>query len=334
MSQPVNQTRQLVHDSEGRDSNHNLARWSLPAGNYRCEHGDYNNNPATGTGTIAVSKVTPTISIDTNGLSSISTYQSLYVAVHAVSGTGPAGDPTGTVTLTSGTFTSQAMGLNMGFAGFPIPAGSLSPGTATLAVQYTGDSNYNPASGSASIEVTNVPPSFAISGTNVTIATPGATTGNASTITVTPTAGFTGIVTLSASVTASPAGAQYLPTLSFGTTNPLNITGTTAGTATLTISTTAATHGALSYPVRDGNPWSAIGGAALGCILLIGIPGKRRRWQTFLGMAVLFATLSAEFSPAAVVAAAWRWGKWRYNRCRHNTRNLHRENHRQFEREH
>jgi len=172
-----------------------------------------------------------------------------------------------------------------------IPAGSLTPGTATLAVQYTGDGNFNPASGSASIEVTNVLPSFAINGTNVTIATRGDTTGNASTITVTPTAGFTGSVTLSASVTTSPAGAQYLPTFNFGATNPVQINGT-AGTATLTISTTAATHGALSYPVRGGNPWSAIGGAALGCILLIGMPGKRRRWQTLLGMAALFVTLS------------------------------------------
>jgi len=281
---------------KGGTATKSLPGGSLPAGNdtFTANYpGDYNNHPVTGTATIAVSKVTPTISIDTNGLSSISTYQSLYVAVHAVSGTGPGSDPTGTVTLTSGTFTSQSMILENGGALVLIPAGSLTPGTAMLEVQYTGDGNYNPASGSASIEVTNVLPSFAISGTNVTIATRGATTGNVSTITVTPTAGFTGIVTLSASVTASPAGAQYLPTFNFGTTNPVQITSTTLGTATLTISTTAATHGALSYPVRGGNPWSAIGGAALGCILLIGIPGRRRRWQTFLGMAALFATLSS-----------------------------------------
>ena len=76
-------------------------------------------------------------------------------------------------------------------------------------------------------------PSFTVSGSAVSVS-PGVTTGNASTVTLTPAGGLTGNVALTASVTSSPTGAKYPPTLSFGSTSPVSITGTTAGTATLT----------------------------------------------------------------------------------------------------
>jgi len=69
-----------------------------------------------------------------------------------------------------------------------------------------------------------VSPSFTVSGTAVTVSAPGVTIGNTSTITVTPTGGFTGGVVLTAVVTNSPNGAQYMPTLSFGSTSPVGIT--------------------------------------------------------------------------------------------------------------
>ena len=50
--------------------------------------------------------------------------------------------------------------------------------------------------------------------------------------------------------------------LSFGSTSPVSITGT-AGTANLTISTTAATSGALRYPARPGVRWYTAGGTTL-----------------------------------------------------------------------
>ena len=135
------------------------------------------------------------------------------------------------------------------------------------------------------------PPSFTVSGTEVTVS-PGATTGNTSTVTLTPVGAFTGSVALTASVTSSPTGAQYPPTLSFGSTSPASIAGTSAGTATLTITTTAATSSALSYPKRPGVPWYAASGAALACLLLFGIPARRRRVQTVLGMLVLVVSLT------------------------------------------
>jgi Chitobiase/beta-hexosaminidase C-terminal domain/Fn3 associated len=136
------------------------------------------------------------------------------------------------------------------------------------------------------------PPSFTVSGTAVTVG-PGATTGNTSTVTLTPVGPFTGSVALTASVTSSPTGAQYPPTLSFGSTSPASITGTTAGTATLTITTTAATSSALSYPKRPGVPWYAASGAALACLLLFGLPARRRDWRTMLGLLTLLAALTA-----------------------------------------
>jgi len=135
---------------------------------------------------------------------------------------------------------------------------------------------------------------FSVSGTAVSI-TPGATTGNTSTITVTPSGGFTGSVTLTAVITG-PAGAQDPPTVSFGTTSPVSITGANAGTATLTITTTAPTSAVLAHPERHGFRWNA-GGTTLAFGLLfgmgIGIPGRRRSWRTRLGAPVLLVVLIA-----------------------------------------
>jgi hypothetical protein len=133
-------------------------------------------------------------------------------------------------------------------------------------------------------------PAFALAGTGVSIAR-GATSGNTSTITVTPMDGFTGSVTLSATITASPTGAQYLPTLSFGATSPVSITGTAAGTATLTITTTAASA-SLAHPAQRGLPWYAAG-STLACLLLFAIPARRRSWRGLLGVLLLLAALSS-----------------------------------------
>jgi hypothetical protein len=135
-------------------------------------------------------------------------------------------------------------------------------------------------------------PTIAITGTPVSVA-PGATSGNTSTITVTPGGGFTGSVTLTAAVTSSSVGAVYPPTFGFGSTSPVNITGTTAGSATLTVSTTAPDISSLAYPNRLGVPWYAASGAALACVLFFGIPARRRtRWQNMLGMLALLLTLA------------------------------------------
>ena len=134
-----------------------------------------------------------------------------------------------------------------------------------------------------------VSPSFTVSGTPVTVA-PGAIAENISTITVTPAGGFTGSVALTAVVTSSPAGAQDPPTLSFGSTSPVSINSTAAGTATLTITTTSS---ALAYLFDSGVHWYPADGAVLTCILLFGISARRRSWRTILGMLVFLIVLTS-----------------------------------------
>ncbi len=134
---------------------------------------------------------------------------------------------------------------------------------------------------------------FALSGTAVTVAA-GATTGNTSTITITPSNGFTGSVALSATVTSSPAGAVYPPTLSLGTTNPVSITSGGAGTATLAISTTAPSMSAARYPNRPTGLWLAEGGAVvLACFVIFGDSAKRRRRQQLVAMLGLLVILAS-----------------------------------------
>jgi uncharacterized repeat protein (TIGR03803 family) len=132
--------------------------------------------------------------------------------------------------------------------------------------------------------VFKVTPTLIITGTSVSVSR-GATA--ASTITVTPGATFTGSVGLTAAVTSSPTGAQDLPTLSFGSTSPVSINGPAGGTATLTITTTAATSGALAYPRRrPAVGLFAAGVAGLAFILLIAIPVRRRSRHNRLGILI------------------------------------------------
>ena len=138
----------------------------------------------------------------------------------------------------------------------------------------------------------NLPaPTFSLAGAAVTLA-PGAATGNTSTITVTPSNGFTGSVALTAAIASSPAGAVDPPTLSFGATSPVSIAGAKAATATLTISTTAPATGALERLRLPGSRWLPQSGAALACLVILGISTRRKRWQTLLGMLVLLVVLA------------------------------------------
>jgi hypothetical protein len=220
--------------------------------------------------------------------SSISPTQALTVTITAseVSG-GPT--PTGVVTLTCGSYTSAATPLVNGSATITIPAGTLAPGLDYLGASY-GVGNYNAASGEASVTVVGPNPGFTITGTAVSV-TAGAASGNSSAVTVAPAGGFTGSVALAATITSSPSGGQSLPTLSFGSTNPVSITGTVAGTAALTIATTTAGGCTQAYQAPRGLPWYTGGGAVLGCVLLFGVPARRRRWRLALALLALFGTL-------------------------------------------
>ena len=249
-------------------------------------------NSATGTAGITVTSLeSPPIAI-TPSATSITPAQTLTVNI-TVSAVGSSGTPTGSVTLTSGSYASAVTTLGSGHASITVPAGALASGTDTLTATYTPDSNsslvYATSTGTTNVTVsTTVQAEFTLTATNITLQ-PGATTGNTSAITVTPTGGFTGSVTLTAQITSTPPGAADPPTLSFGTSSPVVISGASASTATLTISTTAPTAADLAPPSMPVSRWYAAGGTAMACLVFFCIPMRKRGWTKLLGMVVLAA---------------------------------------------
>jgi hypothetical protein len=150
------------------------------------------------------------------------------------------------------------------------------------------------------VTVTAAPPQpgFALTNSGNITLSPGATTSNTSTISTTGSNGFSGVVSLSCAVSPTAASDPAMCSLS---PTSVTISGATAQTSTLTITTTAATSTALSHlahPKAGGVsvPWYASGGATLACVMLFGIPARRRRWRTMLGMLILLAFLTGGLS--------------------------------------
>jgi subtilase family serine protease len=253
--------------------------------------GDANFASTTGTTTVTVTTfvlLTPAVAV-TPGASSIDTGQSLGVTGN-VTGTG--GTATGAVTLTSGSYTSAAVTLSSsGAFSFTIPPNSLSAGTDTLTVTYTGDSTYNSNTGTASVTVTASV--YALSATTPAGIAPGASA--TSTVTVSTSTGYAGAVTLTCALTSSPTGATDLPTCS-GASSAVNLSsGTTSGTATVTVNTTAASSSALAWPrLGKGRGWTGGGaGALLAFLVFMGIPARRRSWRSMLGVLVAMVVLGS-----------------------------------------
>jgi hypothetical protein len=135
-------------------------------------------------------------------------------------------------------------------------------------------------------------PTYSLTNTAVSIASPGGT--GTSTITITPSGGFTGNVTLACTVTG-PAGAIDPPTCAVPA--QAAVTGTGAVTAMLTVYTTGATTSAPTGHVAKAEiplkRMFAIGGSAvMSALLFFGTPGRRRRWKTFLSL-LIFISIDA-----------------------------------------
>jgi sugar lactone lactonase YvrE len=244
---------------------------------------------ATGASTVTETKVIPTVTV-TPASTSVTTLQSLSVTV-VVGGTPT---PTGTVTLScasnGSTYPTTTATLSSGSATFTISAsllaGSWPALTDTLTASYSGDITYSQTSGSTSVAVTDEP--IKILTTAITVP-PGGNFGNTSTISVVPSYGFTGTVNLTATITSSPANVHDLPTLSFGSTNPVVISGTSNGYATLTVSSVAVGNGALEHSTPKNMRLTVAAGATLGCLLLIGFRSKaRERLRALLLIVIMF----------------------------------------------
>lgn len=203
-----------------------------------------------GGGTTPPTKQTPTVTV-TPSSQSITTIQSLSVTV-AVSGSN--GTATGSVVLSSGSYTSSATTLTSGSASITIPGGALVAGSDTLSASYTPDSagsaNYNSASGSGPVTVAKIAPTI-----NVSLSLPNISTTQSETATITVSGGNgaptpTGIVSIS--------GAGFFPpgpgvTLTNGSAQIAIPAGAmTVGTGTLTANYAPDTAGSAIYNSASG----------------------------------------------------------------------------------
>jgi hypothetical protein len=167
------------------------------------------------------------------------------------------------------------------------------PGSYTVTVTGASAGSVNSTT-SFSVNVPAPPPGFALSSTAVTLVSPGPS--GTSTITIRPSGGFTGSVALSCAVTGGLMGRADAPTCSV--TSPPAITGNTAVTATLTISTTAASPAAYrdqAACTQDPPRVAAIGGSAvaMASLLLFGFPIRRRRTMTQLSLLLIAIFIAA-----------------------------------------
>ena len=212
--------------------------------------------------------------------------QAAVVVTTTVTGTVAAGAPTGMISFTASGVSLGSVTLSTGSGAsisttVNLNSAILLAGTNVLTVQYSGDATYAPSV--ATLTIVNGGPAITLADTAaIMIASPSAS--GVSTIIVTPVAGFTGSVALSCAVSSTTGTAA--PTCSV--TSPVNITGTTPGTATLTVNTTP-TSAAMALPKLRLLPIG--GGAALAALLLFAFPVKRRRIQTLLGALVLMVGL-------------------------------------------
>jgi hypothetical protein len=225
----------------------------------------YLNSPvASATYTVNIPTATPTFSpaggtyasVQTVTLGSATPAATIYYTTNGTTPTTSSAVYSGPITVSS-TTTIQAIAVASGYV-----TSALSSATYTIAI-----------------------PTFSMAATAVTVS-PG-TTGT-STLTISGTNGYAGTVTLACSITASPYGAADIPTCTATPAITLSAT-TSSGTATVAVSSTAATASIQPEKARPDGDWTAVTGAVLALVVLPWISKRRRSWPALSILA--FASL-------------------------------------------
>ena len=174
-------------------------------------------------------------------------------------------------------------------AGIAVTASQIGVGnSATFTIAYNGDSNYQGA-GPFNTTVTVAEPvnaalALSTSG-NITITTPGQS--GTSMLTVTPSNGFGGSVSLTCALT-SGAVSSYNPTCSIP--SSVSISGTAAQTASITVSTTASTTANVRKRTAVLTELGG-GGIVFAGVLIIFVPRRRKLWLPMFCFVALGAAL-------------------------------------------
>jgi uncharacterized repeat protein (TIGR03803 family) len=192
--------------------------------------------------------------------------------------------------LPSGVTSSFAAGSAAGTQVLTLMASTSAQVTSTpVTVTVTGTSGTVSATTNISLTITPQPGFTGGGGGTTSMSiSPGATTGNTGTVSIAGTNGFVGTVNLSCSVTTSMTNVSDMPSCSL---NPPSVTisGATAQTSTLTVTTTPASS-AENNTKRFVWP---TGGTTLAAVVLLVIPRRRRSWLAMSGMILLCAVIGA-----------------------------------------
>jgi subtilase family serine protease len=215
--------------------------------------------------------------------------------------------PTGSVSVSVDGGSPTSLPLTAGVATYSFS--STAAGAHVVTATYSGDTTFATSTGSITLTVGSATPTgsfaLAVSAPAVTVAPGGSTTG---TLTITPSGGFTGTVSLASSSPTLTNGCIIL------TSSSVAITGTTAGTATYTINTSAAPCPAgsarpgsptTSHVIarnttpRHPSPWKRLPlpASLAGALLLISLRGRSRRLRS--------KVLSASLALGLIVALSF-----------------------------
>ena len=199
----------------------------------------WSSDAGTGTATMTIT-TTPAAS---SGTITLASGVNLVLAVTV---TGAGSTPTGSITVSGGGYSAN-QSLSSGAATITIPAGSLAPGTDTLTVSYSGDSNYASTSQTETVDVSAAVPTVAVvapasdnvaNSVYVTVTVSGPSGGSVPSGTVTLASGSysstavtlssTGIATFTIPANTLPARTDTLTATYGGNSTYTSATGTTS----------------------------------------------------------------------------------------------------------